>query len=383
MSDAGTRDAEAGRARDLASLALSAGGMGLFDWHLSSGQVIGDEVHAELFGTQADAPYAANRVFEAIHPDDREAVEREIDRALQDNDVDYDTTFRVVVNGRTRWLGGRGRVVERSASGEPLRMLGVNWDRTEAEEQEYALEFLAREMNHRINNAFAVIEALLALGGRVAQSVPDFVQTLRAQVHALADTHKLMVGETLHDHGHIVEVPVDNLVRTALREWLDTRADVIELKLDQLFVVPPNRIAGMAMLLYELSTNSRRYGVLGPARGRVRVLVDVENDQCRLIWRESFEGEAPPGPSKMDRQTFGAALLHHCTNVLNAVIQRNERTDGGFEFSISLPIVDEEGEPPRTLRAKDLERLGIPIGRKRAGTAVENAVSRAVPLSRD
>ena len=382
MSDA-ERSEDTGRARDLASLALLAGGMGLFDWHLGNGQVIGDEVHAELFGTQADAPYSADRVFEAIHPDDREMVEREIARALEVDGEDYDTSFRVVVNGRTRWLGGRGRVVERSASGEPLRMLGVNWDRTEAEEQEYALEFLAREMNHRINNAFAVIEALLALGGRVAQSVPDFAQTLRAQVHALADTHKLMVGETLHDHAHIVEVPIDDLVRTALREWLDAKADLIELELDQLFVVPPNRIAGMAMLLYELSTNSRRYGVLGPAKGRVQVLVDVEGDRCRLTWRESFEGEVPPGPSKMDRETFGAALLHHCTNVLNAVIERNERMEDGFEFVISLPIVDEDGEPPRTLRAKDLERLGIPIGRKGAGVAVENAISRAVPLKRD
>ena len=358
MSDTDGRGFDASRDADLAALALRAGGMGLFDWHLVSGQVIGDEVHARLFGTHANAPYSADRVFEAIHPDDRPAVEEEIRQSLE-SDVDYDTAFRVVVDGKTRWLGGRGRVVERDETGEPMRMIGVNWDRTADQEQEHALEILAREMNHRINNAFAVIDALLALGGRMAPSVPEFAETLRAQVHALADTHQLMVGETLHDHGHLVEVPIANLVQTALREWLESRGDTVELHLDQLYVVPPNRIAGMAMLLYELSTNSRRYGVLGPAKGKLVVKVDVDDEVCRLSWDEHFEGTPPPAPSRRASESFGSALLHHCTDVLSATIERNGRDEEGFHFVMRLHIVTDEDGAHRTFRAKDLERLGF------------------------
>ena len=351
---------EAARNADLSSLALQAGRMGLFDWHLTNGQVIGDDTHAELFGTQAHAPYSADRVFDTIHPDDRENVEEAIRLSL-DGKADYDTTFRVLVDGETRWLGGRGRVVERDASGEPLRMLGVNWDRTTDEEQERALELLAREMNHRVNNAFAVIEALLALGGRMARSVPEFAETLRAQVHALANTHQLMVGETLHDHGHVVEVPIANLVQKALREWLEVLGDRVELQLDQLYVVPPNRIAGMSMLLYELATNSRRYGVVGAASGRLSVKVEVRGEECVFTWRETFDGEAPPPPSEKANKSFGTALLHHCTDVLSATIKQNGRDENGFVFVLLLPIVNDEDGAARTFRASDLKKLGITV----------------------
>ena len=348
----------ADRNSDLASLALQAGRMGLFDWHLASGQVIGDSVHADLFGTQADAPYPATRVFDAIHPDDKNEVEEEIRKALE-SDADYKTTFRVVANGETRWLGGRGRVVERDDRGQPVRMIGVNWDCTEEERRERAVASLAREMNHRVNNAFAVIEALLVLGGRMARSVPEFAQTLRAQVHALADTHQLMVGKSLHDHGPYVEVSIADLVQTALREWLETRSDIVEMELDQLYVVPPNRVAGMAMLIYELATNSRRYGVLGPAQGKLRVAVSVDHETCRLTWHERFIASPPPAPSPAASESFGAALLHHCTDVLSATIEQNGRDENGFVFAMHLPVVSDDDGTHRTFRVADLERFGV------------------------
>lgn len=64
-------------------------------------------------------------MLERVHPDDRARFQRALESHWRGAPV-FDCEVRVLLpTGDYRWLRQRGRVVARSASGEPLRMIGV------------------------------------------------------------------------------------------------------------------------------------------------------------------------------------------------------------------------------------------------------------------
>lgn len=67
--------------------------------------------------------------MDAIHPEDRLRVERELESSLAEC-ADYEVEFRILLpDGSPRWIGAKARG-EYDATGRPLRMLGVALDIT-------------------------------------------------------------------------------------------------------------------------------------------------------------------------------------------------------------------------------------------------------------
>jgi PAS domain S-box-containing protein len=125
------------------SLAASAADLGLWNLDLASGIFWATNEAREQFEVNAEETLTLDRVLETIHPDDRAAVQRELDDvvALERNgQVEY----RVVrKDGRQRWLATRGRV-RTDIDGRKI-LMGVTVDITERWEADKRLrENLAR-----------------------------------------------------------------------------------------------------------------------------------------------------------------------------------------------------------------------------------------------
>lgn len=100
--------------------------------------------HCETFGTtttlwgRSDLRTGQDFIA-AIHLEDREAVEREVARAIADPSATYSPEFRVVwPDGTVRWILAPGTVF-RDADGKPVHMAGVNYDITAHKEVDLAL----------------------------------------------------------------------------------------------------------------------------------------------------------------------------------------------------------------------------------------------------
>ena len=92
----------------------------------------------------------SERWFGAIHPQDRERVEREW-RELRASGK-FDSIYRIVLpGGRTRWIHDRGGVV-RDARGVPERVDGIARDITQFKLQEQRIE--------RLNRVYAVLSGI-------------------------------------------------------------------------------------------------------------------------------------------------------------------------------------------------------------------------------
>jgi len=157
------------RLKDLSErllLAKRAAGAGIWDWHVLDNRLEWDDVLLRMYGL-APGPQAFS--YEtwrgAVHPDDRERAEKEVAQALS-GERDYHTEFRILrPDGELRHLRGNA-IVQRDGAGRAVRMVGVNWDITEAKLMEAqflrsqrmeSLGTLAGGVAHNLNNALAPI----------------------------------------------------------------------------------------------------------------------------------------------------------------------------------------------------------------------------------
>ncbi|MEU5401607.1 SpoIIE family protein phosphatase [Streptomyces sp. NPDC005963] len=134
-------------------LAMSSGNIGAFEWEIRTGTLIWDERTIRLFGIESDDFDSRLSSFaNAVHPDDRAAVEQAIEESLESGE--YHVVCRALwPDGSSHWLEAKGSVV-RSADGEPETMIGVVWDITEQREREDRRE-ARREFVLSVTSAFA------------------------------------------------------------------------------------------------------------------------------------------------------------------------------------------------------------------------------------
>lgn len=133
------------------SLAVKAGGIGIWDWDIVSDKLTWDDQMFALYGVNKNVfsnAYEAwvKVVFEA----DKQKGEEEIQMAIKGK-KDFNTEFRVQCgDGQIRNIKALATVL-RDNEGNAIRMIGTNWDITA--EKEAAVQIAAREEAEKANKA--------------------------------------------------------------------------------------------------------------------------------------------------------------------------------------------------------------------------------------
>ena len=115
---------------DRLTLAVRVSGLGVWDYDVVNNKLVWDEHTHSLYGITPDQFSGAFEAWQSVvHPEDRLKGDEEVQLALR-GEKDFDTEFRVIwPDGTTHNIRGIG-LVQRDASGQPLRMVGTNWDIT-------------------------------------------------------------------------------------------------------------------------------------------------------------------------------------------------------------------------------------------------------------
>ena len=324
---------------DQARDAIAASRMAWFSYDIDSGYAFGNAQLMRLFELPADSkPLPVETFFNAMHPDDGPLVQRAIERALLEGE-DYDAEFRVMLpNGRVRWIAARGRVTERTETGQPLMLTGMNWDVTLDREHEERLEHLAMEMNHRVKNAFAVIGALVSIGSRSETDVRAFARQLSRQIASMGDAHALAIRYSQGDLGEAGRVPIAEILDGALAPWRPAAPVDVDCPPD--LCLTEERAAAFAMLTYELATNSAKYGGLAAKGEGVEISVARDKEgRVDFRWIGRSSPATPDKPRGEPGKGFGTVLVKHCLQTLDA---EGDQTieDGVFRFRCTFSLDD-------------------------------------------
>ena len=192
------------------------------------------------------------------------------------------------------------RVVGRRVhSKRAARVLGVLFDITAEQEARDIREMMLREMNHRVKNMFSVISSMVRMAGRSSDNIDDLVEGIQARINALARSHDMTQrsrsGKRLR---------LEDAIRAALEPYGGQAEFGIS---GPGVILSSQELTSLSLLLHEWATNAAKYGVLGPASGRLDVAWKTQNDgSVELTWNEIHDQRVVPDDNGSG---FGSTLV--------------------------------------------------------------------------
>src|SRR6185437_8228068 len=158
--------------------AAAAGGVGIWDWNLLTGEVYIDPVLKEMLGyADRDLPDHQDVWDRLVHPDDRAAVYDWVAAHLAGHPRSYELEHRMLHrDGSVRWFVCRASV-SRNAEGVAVQLAGTDIDVTARKRGEEALR-QAEEINRRIAESTGDCVKILDLDGRIIYINPEGLRQL-------------------------------------------------------------------------------------------------------------------------------------------------------------------------------------------------------------
>lgn len=115
---------------DKLRLSLHVNHASVFENNFKTGtSVATSELYHLLEYSEDEVPSLLEDTFSRVHPDDVQKVKKAIDDHFSGRSDEYFAEFRFrTKSGNWRWIDGRGKVIEKDANGEPIKLLGISRD---------------------------------------------------------------------------------------------------------------------------------------------------------------------------------------------------------------------------------------------------------------
>lgn len=182
-------------------LAMTAGGIGFWDWDIGARQVYHSD-RRRFFGQAGDDANLIDRV----HPEDRAQVKRALSAHLSRRSDSYHARYRLMTGEGAEpvWLEDSGRVIERTPNGQAMRMVGTRRDISADMRQHEELSLSASLFNNSSDGVF-----VLGRDQRFKTANRMFSQILGMQKSQLLGRDLFSVMPT-HQSQHIAKALLNN-----------------------------------------------------------------------------------------------------------------------------------------------------------------------------
>jgi two-component system, chemotaxis family, sensor kinase Cph1 len=159
-------------------------------------------------------------------------------------------------------------------------------------------KLLMAELDHRVKNTLANIQALVSQSSRSAESLTVFVEGLDKRIHSIAKAHSLLTQSRWEG------VSVDGLLREELDAYGQGNGVVSLSGIDA--VLTPKSALALSLTVHELATNAAKFGAFTRITGHVAVIWGLRDDGgLSISWTET--GGPPVEPPA--RRGFGSNLI--------------------------------------------------------------------------
>jgi PAS domain S-box-containing protein len=220
--------------------------------------------------------------------------------------------------------------VGRTTDGQNL-YLWVAHDITARKQAERTQQLLMGELNHRVKNTLATVQAIAQQTLRFSCDPARFAASFKGRLQALSRAHS-MLSDATWKGADVSELIHDQMSLGAIDERRITiSGSPVSLK--------PQQALHVALMLHELTTNANKYGALAHAEGAISVSWKVQDGQLHISWTERC-GLPLKTP---EHRGFGTTLIEQTARADggDAVVEYSE---SGVAWQISLPLLSDYGE---------------------------------------
>ena len=185
----------------------------------------------------------------------------------------------------------------RDADGRITGASKIARDITERKRAQEQQKLLVNEMQHRIKNSLATVQAIATQTlNQHANERDAFI----ARLHALGSAHDLLTSETWQ------RAPLRAIVTRVLEPFQEKLNERITIDGPGDLWLDSTKSVAVAMALHELATNAVKYGALSNGGGRVTIAWEqCQANRVKLVWQEN----GGPMVSPPRQKGFGSHLI--------------------------------------------------------------------------
>jgi PAS domain S-box-containing protein len=282
-----------------------------------------------LFGYQA-SEIIGQPVLRIIPPELHHEETRILAQLRRNERIDHFETVRVAKDGRRVDISLCVSPL-RDHSGRVVGASKVARDITERRQAERLQRLLIEELNHRVKNTLATIQAIANQSMRRARSPADFVTAFGGRIQALARAHDLLTQTRLQG-AEIMDLMRDQVL---LGRDDDKRIACAGPTL----VLDPQAAMNLALVLHELATNARKYGALSSPDGKLAVTWEIRSNGARQLVLEWKEASARTIAVPSERG-FGSTLIEQTLKAHGGKAEVRYAA-GGMTGTFTLPLPDQ------------------------------------------
>ena len=310
------------------SLALQATELGLWEYDVAADRVDWDARTRQMFGMSPDGEIDYATYASLVHQDDFPATSVAYSAAMAgENDGHYVVEHRTSAagaRGSAMWVRGAARVLF-DGQGNPIRVIGTSQDISAQVAARERQELLLAELNHRVKNNLATVQAIAAQTLRSVSDEPKaFKAAFDGRIQSLARGHDLLTRNAWE------AADLRDVVAAALAPFATERFDVSEG--GNAAPLTPEMAVNLVMVLNELATNASKYGALSGA-GRVSIAWSVSGGQLSLQWRE----RGGPVVTAPVRNGFGTRLTMNALQAFGGAVDLSFLPEG-VECRMTAPL---------------------------------------------
>jgi PAS domain S-box-containing protein len=266
-----------------------------------------------------------------VHPEDVPAAQEAWSLAVRSGEP-YTVEYRLRGgDGTYRWMLTRGLPVT-DDQGVITRWIGTSTDIDERVRTTDMLEFMSRELSHRIKNMFAVVQGLISMALRKHDGMAAVSQALQLRMVALGRAHDLVRPRFAEGAIMRSQTTMRELIRILTLPYVEDDPSRLEIVGDDT-VVSEHAATPLALFFHEMAINSAMFGALSVPQGRLRIALSV-SDAVTVEWCES-QGPAiaaPPVPA------FGLGLTKLTVErQLGGTLEMDWRADG-LHATARMPV---------------------------------------------
>lgn len=196
-------------------------------------------------------------------------------------------------------------------------------------------EALAKEMSHRVKNVFNIVDGMIHLGGRRAETTEELTQALSGRVRALAVAHGMIRRSFTGASLPIQTADMTALVSAIMRPHEDPKRSTRVSMTGPDVSFGEHTTNAIALVLHELATNAAKYGALSRETGTVEIDWSTDSTTLTLKWKERGGPIVTGAPLAVG---FGSRLVTDTVTSNLGGTQRYEWRPEGVEVTLNVPL---------------------------------------------